>query len=182
MLILRDEQVEYCRVRNLQTGEILVGIAYRNRLFIAGKSYPLSQKQEAIDYLRQQFAANNGLVYLLLVQDEDKFTLWYENGELEQIEADPVSLFDLQQVAKEMRSPEGGIEIQDRRYRLRVYRLCFTGQSATDWLEQRYQLSRSDAVRLGQRLVSQKWIHHVVDDHDFKDEYLFYRFYADENE
>lgn len=41
--------------------------------------------------------------------------------------------------------------------------------------------SRAEAVRLGRRLVRARYIHHVVDGHDFADAVLFYRFYMDED-
>ena len=40
--------------------------------------------------------------------------------------------------------------------------------------------SRADAVRKGRRLVRARYIHHVVNNHDFCDGLLFFRFYADE--
>lgn len=48
------------------------------------------------------------------------------------------------------------------------------------WLRDNLGLSQAEAIALGQRLIEEKWIHHVTDDHQFKNEYLFYRFYMDE--
>ncbi|NEQ87860.1 MAG: hypothetical protein F6K26_50170, partial [Moorea sp. SIO2I5] len=39
---------------------------------------------------------------------------------------------------------------------------------------------REDAVTIGQILINRGIIHHVADDHPFRDDYLFYRFYLDE--
>ena len=75
---------------------------------------------------------------------------------------------------------ENGITIQDRRYRFSNYPLCFVGNEAVKWIENRYLLSKPEAIRLGQELINLKIIHHVTDEHDFKNEYLFYRFYIDE--
>ena len=41
-------------------------------------------------------------------------------------------------------------------------------------------LSVEQAVRLGQRLIDEKFIHHVTDDHPFINDFFFYRFYWDE--
>ena len=35
-------------------------------------------------------------------------------------------------------------------------------------------------VKIGQQLVDNKIIHHVHDQHEFENRYLFYRFYIDE--
>ena len=49
-----------------------------------------------------------------------------------------------------------------------------------DWLVTNYDYSREEATELGQILVEKKIIHHVTDEHPFRDEYFFYRFYVDE--
>ncbi|NEQ15777.1 MAG: hypothetical protein F6K44_18960, partial [Moorea sp. SIO3E2] len=83
-------------------------------------------------------------------------------------------------LVEEMRQP-GGLEIKDRRYRLNSYGCCFVGSEAVDWLVKRCNSTREDAVTVGQILINRGIIHHVADDHPFRDDYLFYRFYLDEN-
>lgn len=39
--------------------------------------------------------------------------------------------------------------------------------------------TREQAVELGQLLVNTDYIHHVVDEHNFEDAYLFFRFRQD---
>ncbi|MEM6445772.1 MAG: hypothetical protein AAFY57_11685 [Cyanobacteria bacterium J06642_2] len=68
----------------------------------------------------------------------------------------------------------GGLDIRDRRFRLRVYRQCFVGQAAVQWLMQTQNLTREEAVWVGQRLMRRGTIRHVVDEQDFADEYFFY--------
>ena len=87
--------------------------------------------------------------------------------------------FDLEDVVTKMRT-QGGLEIKKRRFRLQSYTMCFIGSEAVDWMVKEYDLSRTEAVELGNKLKSRGIIHHVTDHHAFKDEYLFYRFYADE--
>ena len=41
-------------------------------------------------------------------------------------------------------------------------------------------VSRDEAVHLGQSLVERGIFHHVLDEHPFRDGNFFYRFYADE--
>jgi len=78
-----------------------------------------------------------------------------------------------------MRGPDG-LAIVDRRHLLRVYPRCFLGREAVDWLVDREQMTRAEAVALGQRLVAHGLVRHVLDEHDFKDAPLFYRFRADD--
>lgn len=57
-------------------------------------------------------------------------------------------------------------------------------QEAVTWMVDNIDIvkSRRGAVRLGRQLVRHRLIHHVVDGHDFQDEYLFFRFYSDEEQ
>jgi hypothetical protein len=78
-----------------------------------------------------------------------------------------------------MRGNEG-IEIKDRKYRLTTYHQCFIASEVVQCMEKKYILSKSEAIRLAQELIDLKIIHHVTDNHEFKNDYLFYRFYIDE--
>ena len=82
---------------------------------------------------------------------------------------------ELASIAKRM-CGEGGVPVADRRYRLTVYPACFRGDEAVDWLMTELVLSRPQAVRMGQRLHAHRLIRHVLDEHDFADAELFYRF------
>lgn len=75
---------------------------------------------------------------------------------------------------------ENGVEIKDRRYGLRVHAKTFIGSEAVDWLIEHEKATRAEAIAIGQLMIEQRLIHHVLDEHDFKDESLFYRFYLDE--
>lgn len=86
---------------------------------------------------------------------------------------------DLEEIVAGMRGPEG-ITICNRRYRLQLYPACFVGLDAVDWLVKTYNLSRPEAVAIGQIMLDRGIIHHVLDNHPFTDSYLFYRFYSDE--
>lgn len=71
--------------------------------------------------------------------------------------------------------------IKDRRYHLRLYPKCFKGSELIDWmLSQRHVSTRAEGVVVGSSLLMMGIIHHVADDHNFKDEPLFYRFRADD--
>ena len=74
---------------------------------------------------------------------------------------------------------EGGVPLSDRRYLWRVYRDCFVGREAVDWLTMELELSRDEALELGQLLVEKGLVHHVLDEHGFEDGNLFYEFSDD---
>ncbi|ERN40349.1 small-conductance mechanosensitive channel [Rubidibacter lacunae KORDI 51-2] len=86
---------------------------------------------------------------------------------------------DLEKLVDRMRA-HGGVKIGDRRYRLNVYPRCFVGSEVVDWLVQNCSVTRVEAVEIGQMLLDRGIVHHVMDEHGFRDEYLFYRFYSDE--
>ncbi len=68
------------------------------------------------------------------------------------------------------------LEIKDRRWRLRIFHKCFIGQEAVNWLYKHLQIPRSQAIQVGQKLLEQGHIFHVLQEHDFEDGYFFYRF------
>lgn len=73
-----------------------------------------------------------------------------------------------------------GLEIKDRRYKLRTYHTCFVASEAVDFLVETQKLSRIEAVGKLAPICKRGIIHHVTNDHAFKDEYLFFRFQEDE--
>jgi potassium efflux system protein len=86
---------------------------------------------------------------------------------------------ELQELVSLMRGPEG-LDICDRRFGLQIYVNSFVGSEAVQWFMQQQLASREEAIRLGQVLVERGIIHHVADEHTFRDDYLFYRFFVDE--
>lgn len=84
----------------------------------------------------------------------------------------------LRAVVQRMRGADG-ISTSDRRHLLTVYRRCFVGREAVDWMTHALGLTRIEAVELGQRLMERGAMHHVLDEHGFKDGHFFYRFRAD---
>lgn len=45
------------------------------------------------------------------------------------------------------------IEVRDRRRRLKLYRRCWTGASAVDWLIEHYRVTRTDAMKVMAKLL-----------------------------
>jgi len=67
--------------------------------------------------------------------------------------------------------------IKDRRYFLRVYDKCFVASDFVVWLQAIGEAkSDAEAMRIGQKLVDYDFIHHVCDEHQFKNEKLYFRF------
>ena len=86
---------------------------------------------------------------------------------------------ELNRLAFQMRG-EGGVEIKNRLYKLRFYSQCFVGSEAVHWLMDTLAITQDEAMRIGKRLLYRGIIHHVLDEQTFENDYLFYRFYADE--
>jgi hypothetical protein len=71
--------------------------------------------------------------------------------------------------------------IKDRKYHLKSYKRCFVGKELIDWLVANNEATdRQEGLKIGRELLEAGVIHHVCDDHHFKDEHLFYRFRNDE--
>eukprot|EP00730_Choanoeca_flexa_P018585 TRINITY_DN9042_c0_g1_i4.p1 TRINITY_DN9042_c0_g1~~TRINITY_DN9042_c0_g1_i4.p1 ORF type:complete len:427 (+),score=95.31 TRINITY_DN9042_c0_g1_i4:279-1559(+) len=85
--------------------------------------------------------------------------------------------------------------VRGHTWRLRRYPCCFVGKQFVAWLiQERHARSEDEAVEIGQLLtmtigcfdlplqllMMSGAIHHVVDEHEFKNEHLFYRFIEDE--
>ncbi len=87
----------------------------------------------------------------------------------------PLTSVQMTELVNQMQGPEG-LDIQDRWYKLKFYRRCFIGSEAVQWLMKTQDFTKAQAILVGNLLLKQRVIHHVVYDHDFKDDYLFYEF------
>jgi len=84
--------------------------------------------------------------------------------------------------AEEMNRIVGLLEpaglIKDRTYHLKAYKDCLVGSELIDWVLKNNVAGAEDragAVCVCERLFDGGHLHHVVDGHEFKDKYLFYR-------
>lgn len=68
-----------------------------------------------------------------------------------------------------------GMDIRERRHRLRKHAECFVGGEACDWLQQVFHVRRKDAVALGAALLESGHLHHVTRQHPFRDGDHLYR-------
>jgi hypothetical protein len=174
MLILQAEQVTYCLVSSRidQARVQRPGLDYLGKLYVKDKTYRQQEKQTAIQRARQKLLEKQDLA-LLLVEDGDTITLWYHPKKAEKVSS--IFAIDLKQLTAAM-GEEGGVAIKNRQFRLKTYPNCFVGSEAVDWLVTYLRVSREDAVRVGQRLVSENWIQHVAKESVFQDDFFFYRF------
>ena len=76
------------------------------------------------------------------------------------------------------------LDIRDRKYGFpsKTYPKCFVGSEAVAQLvKEGIAIDDDDAVRIGNMMLSAGVFHHVLDEHPFKNENLFYRFISDED-
>ena len=187
MLILNAEEVRYCQVTRQVKGQIekLPGIVYQAQLFSKCKSYDKAQKQAAIEWTRKKIIETQEQILFSIVEESQAFSIWRQDSRLQYAGDKPrqsnrlVDRVNFKNLVHEMRQ-NGGVEVRDRRYNLKTYPSCFVGREAVSWMMQTLKISHEDALELGQRLIDDKWIHHVTYEHPFRDEYLFYRFDIDE--
>ncbi len=171
---------------------------YQDRVLIKGPVFALDKEMVALQYCQSYVKKHSGS-YCLVVKEKYYFQLWKEKSviknsinkhleskdnistNIENIskQKDVIANIEIDKVIEKMRNI-GGVKIKNRRYNLRVYPNCFIGTEAVEWMISNLNLSTDQAVQLGQRLIDEKFIHHVLDRHNFQNEYLFYRFYWDE--
>ncbi|WP_024750243.1 DEP domain-containing protein [Crocosphaera subtropica] len=185
MKILDHKQVKYCNLVRRQEDNLqyLPGLMFKNKLFVKDKSFTIEQQKEAQDYGKKQFLENKGQKGYLLLEDVTGFIIWRESDEVEvwkNTSKNNVSATtDLDKLIDKIRS-ENGVKIKNRRHRLTLYPKCFIGSDLVDWLTKNLSISSEEAVKIGQELIDKKIIHHVSNEHQFENDYLFYRFFVDE--
>jgi len=83
----------------------------------------------------------------------------------------------LQKVKSDLRSTS---LVANRKYMFKTYPNCFVGKDFVTWCTRKYKISHEDAVSVGKEMLKRRFFHHVTEDHDFEDRYLFYRLREDE--
>jgi hypothetical protein len=183
MLVLKEELVQFQKAIDLEIKSPFpfMGIFYQNQLFQPLKNFPKDELVLAENFTRELSAKSDRLC--LLVEEKEKYSIWQASPRIKFYNADHADLWidrvDLNILVRKMRDI-GGIKVKDRRYHLRVYPRCFIGSEAVEWMKQQLPMTVEECVKLGQRLIDAKLIHHVTNDREFQDGYFFYRFYWDE--
>ena len=75
----------------------------------------------------------------------------------------------------------GAVAIRDRKFHGVRYPACFVGAEAVAWMREQFQLSETEAVALGQRLMDLYIVYHVADRQPFRAGRFFYRFFSTAN-
>ena len=181
MLLLNSNQIQYCKVMPItgDKSEVVEGVAYQDKLFTRIKIYTEDDQETAIAHAKQVTLDQKGC-RTIVVKEKDiigcSWGIWKEDKsvKVKQLSDYPINQIDLRLLMTQM-IKKGGIQISDRQYHLKTYERCFIGQEAVQWFQKVLLLSEADAIRLGQRLLNERWIRHVLDEHDFKNDYLFYQ-------
>ena len=74
------------------------------------------------------------------------------------------------------------LPIRNRQHLKRLFKCCFVGSEAVSLIvSSGWSSTRAGAVAIGEVLRKLGYIRHVTDGHSFKDGFLYYRFFSDEN-
>ncbi|MEL6928446.1 MAG: hypothetical protein AAFO95_07420 [Cyanobacteria bacterium J06600_6] len=200
MLFLDHTQVQYCKIKG--TDKSLSGLIYNDNLFIREKAFPKEEMEAAIKECREEYLDHEerSQIATLLVKDKDSVGIWMQNNKYKSHiiassgDSSPSKKtqsasksssktanqkISIRQLAVEMHSGSG-VEIKTRRHKLKLYQRTFLGNEAVDWIVRKVKVSREDALALGQKMLDKGIFQHVLDEHKFKDEPLFYRFNEDQ--
>ena len=197
MLFLDHTQVRYCKIQG--NDKTLSGLIYNDNLFIREKAFPKEEMEAAIKECREEYLDHEerSKIATLLVKDKNSVGIWMQNNKYKSHivagSADSASTqsaasskskstaqrISVRQLGLEMRS-ENGVEIKTRRHKLKLYQRSFLGNEAVDWIVKKVKVSREDAIALGQKMIEKGVFQHVSNEHQFKDEPMFYRFNEDE--
>lgn len=201
MLLLDYTQVKYCKLPS--NDKTISGVIYNGSIFTRAKAFPKEELEVAIKECREDYLDHEerSKIPTLLIKEKNAVGIWMQNKRYKQEDiievldgeklADApsstndaskskvdVERISIRQIASQMHS-EKGVEIKTRRYKLKLYQHCFLGNEAVDWIVERVKVSRPDAVKIGQKMLDKGIFNHVTNDHQFKDEGLFYRFNED---
>ena len=201
MMLLTSQDVEFCQATAKIQGQIQnkPGLIYNERLFTLVHKYGLDELEAAIKEYRENFLDNEEVqAATLMVKEKDVVGIWMYDDHYQLTDnqkgntgkdlipatSDPSKksksqLLDTKYIVSKMRDKDG-LKIKTRRHKLKLHHHCFLGNEAVDWLVEYLNIPREKAVIIGQNLVTKKIIHHVSDEHFFKDEPFLYRFYQDE--
>ncbi len=178
MLIVSADRVDYCPVvkKKGDPSKVFKGVRYQDKLYTKTRRFPKEEKQHAIERAKALVLENKGRLLVLVIESRNSYQIWMQNlhVELQEAQEIPIDNFDLEEIVSKMLETDG-LAIKDRQYKLKNYPRCFVGSEAVIWLQGTFDLSQERALQLGQRLMDEKWIHHVTDEHAFENEYLFYR-------
>ena len=83
----------------------------------------------------------------------------------------------IDKLVKDLTSCDGGLDIRDRKQRLRTFKQCFPGSELVTWLvERRVALNRTEGVAVARFLQQRGIVVHITRSHRFHDrsDYLYF--------
>lgn len=187
MFILTQDQIQYCvgiKQSNNDQNQVS-GLLFNKAFFVKEKHYDVSEFDEAIKDYRENFLDNKEVkLPTLVIREEDSVSIWKQDISYQAKvlakgnqpkKTKSLGNINLQRLAQQLQG-ENGVEIKNRRHKLKLYQKCFLGNEAVDWLCKHLKISRANAVLIGQKLIKAKIIAHVAKDNNFEDQGFFYRF------
>jgi Domain found in Dishevelled, Egl-10, and Pleckstrin (DEP) len=123
-----------------------------------------------IEHVSQEHDFEDSFLFYRVPQGEATEARLVGNANL--VALNQISLNDL---AQRMRQA-GGVPQRDHFRWLLKIPSAFSGLEATDWISNTYALSRNEAVLLARRLLASNKIRHILDEQNFVDGAVFYRY------
>eukprot|EP00976_Prorocentrum_cordatum_P060347 1175860-Prorocentrum_minimum.AAC.1 len=94
-------------------------------------------------------------------------------AQAQSVPCDATCVKQLVQLARRMAH---GIEVRDRVHHLHTYEACFVGSEAAEWMLRAGEAETMEAaVALGNKMLKEEVVYHVLRQHGFENAHLFYR-------
>ncbi len=89
MLILKNEDVEYCNLSHQKSSEVenIPGIKYHGHLFVKVKSYAKNQLHNAILRCRELLEHNTPVQLPIILKESTGYSIWFEHQSVKEIQA-----------------------------------------------------------------------------------------------
>ena len=168
----KDRQYKLSKYERCFIGSELVDWLLKHREVVEAEAIAIGQsllEQGLINHVLNQHDFKNEFLFYRFTED-------IENLNHSPSHQSRLSLAEATELAQNLQS-NPVLEIKDRRYRLTSYKQCFVGSELVDCLVKGNNITPKEATRIGQNLLEHNLIVHVRNEHNFKNEYLFYRFH-----
>ena len=172
MLVLAPEDVSFCFVKS-PSFDLLMGIKYRNWFFGFDKFLNLDLKMVKEKYRTWSEEAEERRQLRAIVEKDAGIYLCIQ---LEELSLVPFSE-GMVKLAEKMLNSQG-LKSSYYHQSWRRSRECFLGKEAVNWIVNNYNISRLEAVRLGQKCLEKDLFVHVLEQAIFKDddkEFYFFK-------
>ena len=166
-LEIKDRQYRFSKYEQCFIGSELVDWLIKYRGVVEAEAIALGQsllEHNLLAHVHHEHDFKNEFLFYYFIDQESSKT------DLPQL-----SFAEAKQLVQELQS-NPVFKIKDRRYRLIRYKQCFVGSELVDCLVKSRNITPEAAIALGQSLFKHNLIAHVCDDHEFENEFLFYRF------